>query len=292
MKKYFLLSIILLAAGCFVSCSDSPDSLSASTAKKLFKNEVKRKKQLDNYTAIQIGYFECNDNDVRYKYRQLAATGLITYQCKKVTKQENVKKTRIKKGYWGNYKESYWEKEDVTVYFITTELTDKGKKLVYEEPEIKPTADEEELRLDFEPNKSKYPEASVDEQEFPEAAANTPQADATEEESESAEEFDCPDDPDDFVADNMDNSSEYDKEKAKESYEDVKLRACTWSIKKARNILKTGDFTAKAEIIAEVDDATPVGRIMGNVYEGQRMLLEDVKFTFYQDKGWTLDKLD
>jgi len=287
MKKYLLLSIMLLTAMCMVSCSDSPDSLSASTAKKLFKKEMKRLNQSDVYSSVQIGYFECNDNDVRYKYRQLAANEIITYQVKKVMKQERVKKTRVRKSSWGGtYKENYWVNEDVPVYFITTALTDKGKKLVYEEKDIKPTADEEELRLDFEVNKSKFPEASVAEDEFPGTAATTSQAETAEEQS-TAEEFDCPDDEFDFVAD---NESEYNKEKAKESYENVMLRAYTWCIEKARNILKTGDFTATAEIIAEVDDATPVGRIMDNRYEGQRILLEDVRFVFYQDKGWTFRK--
>lgn len=287
MKKYFLLSIMLLIAGCFVSCSDSPETLSASTAKKLFKKEIKRLNQLDTYTDVQIGYFECNDNDIRYKYRQLAANEIITYQVKKVMKQERVKKTRIRQGYWGNYKENYWTNEDVPVYFITTALTDKGKKLVYEEKEAEPSADEKELRLDFEPDKSKFPEASVKEQEFPDA--NAPQTENAEEEAaDEPEEYDGPEEDDICVVD----ASDYDQEKSNETYEDVKLLAYTWSIEKARNILKTGDFTATAEIIAEVDKATPVGRIMNSRYEGQRMLVEDVKFIFYQDKGWTLTKRD
>ena len=193
MKKYFLLSIILLAAGCFVSCSDGPDSLSASTAKKLIKKELKRINQLESYSKVQIGYFECNDNDIRYKYRQLAANEIITYQVKKVMKQERVKKTRIKKGYWGNYKENYWTNEFVPVYFVTTALTEKGKKLVYEEKEIEPSEDEKELRLDFEVDKSKFPEASVKEKEFPD---ETTSENAEENGADEPEEYDEPEDYD------------------------------------------------------------------------------------------------
>ena len=285
MRKLFLLSFMLMAAMCFVSCSDSPDTLSASTAKKLFKKEIKRQNQLDSYSDLQIGYFECNDNSVRYKYRQLAANDIITYQVKKVMKPQSVKKYRLRQSYWGGtYKDYYWTTEEVPVYFITTALTEKGKKLVYEEKEAEPSDDEKELRLDFEPDKSKFPEASVKEQEFPDApAAETESADADE-----TEEFEGSD-----AADYCEvEGSEYDKEKAKESVEEVKLHAYTWSIKKARNILKTGDYTAKAEIIAEVDKATPVGRILNDRYEGQRILVEDVSYTFYQDKGWTLTKRD
>ena len=57
MRKCILLSVMLMAAMCLVSCSDSPDTLSASTAKKLFKKEVKRLNQLDSYADVQIGYF-------------------------------------------------------------------------------------------------------------------------------------------------------------------------------------------------------------------------------------------
>lgn len=287
MKKCFLLSFMLMAAMCFVSCSDSPNSLSASTAKKLFKKEIKRLNQLDSYTNLQIGYFECNDNDVRYKYRQLAANEIITYQVKKVMKQERVKKTRTRQSYWGGtYKENYWTNEDVPVYFVTTALTEKGKKLVYEEKEAEPSADEKELRLDFEPDKDKFPEAAVKEQEFPDATASQTE-NAEEEAADEPEEYD---EPEAYDVPEV-NASEYDQEKSKEAFENVKLLAYTWSIEKARNIQKTSDYTAKAEIIAEVDKATPVGRIMDGRYEGQRILVEGITYTFYLDKGWTLDKI-
>lgn len=291
MKKYFLLSIILLAAGCFVSCGDSPDSLSPSTAKKLIKKELKRINQLDSYSKVQIGYFECNDNDLRYKYRQLAANEIITYQVKKVMKQERVKKTRIKKGYWGNYKENYWTNEFVPVYFVTTALTEKGKKLVYEEKEIEPSEDEKELRLDFEVDKSKFPEASVKEQEFPDETASQTE-NAEKEEADEPEEYDEPEDYGEPEGDYeyVKDAPEYDKEKANEKYEEVSLLANSWSIEKARNVLKTGDFTATAEILFEVEKATPVGRILDGRYNGQRVLMKGQRFVFYQDKGWTFEK--
>ena len=290
MKKLFLLSFVLMAAMCFVSCSDSPDSLSASTAKKLFKEEAKRLNQLDTYASVQIGYFECNDNDVRYKYRQLAANEIITYNVKKVMKPERVKKFHLRQSYWGGtYKEYYWATEDVPVYFVTTALTEKGQKLVYEEKEQEPSDDEKELRLDFEPDKSKFPEANVKEQEFPDEGNPDSQTAGTETETDNETDEELALDDDEFLPD-TENASEYEKEKAKESFKEIKLLAYTWSIEKARNILKTGDYTAKAEIIAEVDKATPVGRIANERYEGQRILLGDINYVYYQDKGWTVDK--
>ncbi len=290
MRKCILLSVMLMAAMCLVSCSDSPDTLSASTAKKLFKKEVKRLNQLDSYADVQIGYFECNDNDLRYTYRQLAANEIITYNVKKVMKPERVKKTRLRQSYWGGtYKENYWTTEDVPVYFVTTALTEKGKKLVYEEKEAEPSEDEKELRLDFEVDKSKFPEFAVKEEEFPDKASADSQVESAAAEADAVTDEESHDEYDEFQPD-TDNASEYEREKGKEAYESVKLQAYTWSIEKARNIQKTGDYTAEAEIIAEVDKATPVGRIVSGRYEGQRILVEKVKFIFYQDKGWTLDK--
>lgn len=292
MKKCFLYSLLLMATMCFVSCGESPDSLSPSTAKKLFKDELKRRNQLDVYSSVQIGYFECNENDIRFKLRQLAANDLITYQCKQVPKKERIKKTRMvtKNSWYGTYqtKQTYWEDEDVTKYFVKTALTEKGQKLVYEEKDVKPSADEEELRKDFEVDKTKFPEAAVKEMEFPEKA--TPMEEQIEtEETETKEDLagSGEDEVENYVEVN-DNTSEYDKEKAKESSQEVNLLAYTFSVMKARNILKTGDFSATAEIILEVNESTPVGRIINNIYKGQRTMVEDVKYTFYLDKGWAL----
>ena len=292
MKKCFLYSLLLMATMCFISCSESSDSLSPSTAKKLFKDELKRRNQLDVYSSVQIGYFECNENDIRFKLRQLAANDLITYQCKQVPKKERIKKTRMvtKNSWYGTYqtKQTYWEDEDVTKYFVKTALTEKGQKLVYEEKDVKPSADEEELRKDFEVDKTKFPEASVKEIEFTEKATPT-EAQIETEETEAEEDLasSSEDEVENYVEVN-DNTSEYDKEKAKESSQEVNLLAYTFSVKKARNILKTGDFSATAEIILEVDESTPVGRIINNIYKGQRTMVEDVKYTFYLDKGWAL----
>lgn len=140
-----------IAACCFVSCSDSPDELSANKAEKLVKKEMKRLNQLEQGITIKTGYFECNDADVRYKYRQLAANDLITYKCDKVEKPERVRKSRIVRRNYGWYSyndtEYYWVNEMQTTYFVTIALTEKGQKLVMEEKEVEPDEDQKELLL-------------------------------------------------------------------------------------------------------------------------------------------------
>ena len=84
----------LAAILCMVSCSESYDSLSDSTAWSLVKKELQRLNRLEGCFAIQTGFYECNDNDQRYLYRQLAANELITYKCDKVKKTERRQKTR------------------------------------------------------------------------------------------------------------------------------------------------------------------------------------------------------
>ena len=302
MKKQIAIFAAVIAALCMtLSCSDSPDSLSASKAESLVKKELKRLNQLEGAAYIQVGYFECNDNDTRYKYRQLAANDIVTYSCEKVMKTERVMKSRRvqRQSFWGTYTttENYWENVEVPKYFVTIALTEKGQKLVYEEKEIEPTEDEKDLRLDYEIDLSKYPESSVDfaefqeieEQEEVEEVAEVEEAVAIDEieeevyeEVEAVEETTKPQTP---------RKTAYEIAKDKENVEAVKLKAFTLDIEKARNIIKTGDFTATAEILFEYDDVTPVGRVLLGVYEGQRFLQKNVHYAFYQDKGWKLEGL-
>ena len=298
MKKQIAIFAAVIAALCMtLSCSDSPDSLSASKAESLLKKELTRLNQLEGTASIQIGYFECNDNDTRYQYRQLAANDIVTYSCEKVMKTERVMKSRRvqRQSFWGSYTttENYWENVEVPRYFVTIALTDKGQKLVHEEKEIEPTEDEKDLRLDYEIDLSKFPETSVDIIEFAEAT----EQDEVEEVKEVEEDF-VVEEYEDYedvepVEENTNTvtprKTAYEIAKEKEYVEVVNLKAYTLDIEKARNIIKTGDFTATAEILFEYEDVTPVGRILIGVYEGQRFLQESIRYAFYQDKGWKLE---
>ena len=299
MKKHFYLLMALVAMLCMVSCSESSDSLSDSTAKSLVKKELQRLNRLEGSFAVQTGYYECNDDHQRYLYRQLAANELITYKCDKVKKMERVQKTRkvTRRGFWGyayTDTERYWVNEEVTTYFVTIELTDKGKKLIVEEKEIQPTDDEKELKLDMEVDNSKFPESKVQVDEFAEPAPAPAPEPVVEEATDVdtvavdsvAEVVDVVEQPEPKPTAKDKKKSEYDLAKEKENFEVVMLKAYEIKLIKARNIKKTGDYAAVAEIVAEYDEVNAVGRIFGNLAEGKRFLLENISYQYYQDKGW------
>lgn len=271
MKKQFAILVAFVAALCMISCDEGSETLSASTAKKILKKEAARVHEFEKAIEIPIGYFECNDNDARYKLRQLAANELITYKCEKVKKV---------------IEHRYWNNDTIDTYFVTTTLTEKGQKLVAEEKEIEPTEDDAELKNDEDFDWSQFPESSVDYKEFPEIEKPAEEIVIEEPVDGVYDDYD----QDSFQSDEPKKEpSAYDKAKAKESYEKVELVAYEINIVKARNIEKTGDYSAKCEFVMEYDDVTPVGRIYAEVYDGKRFLIESMHFKYYEDKGWTAE---
>lgn len=289
MKKFSTVLLAIVAAMCFVACSESPDDFGKSTAKKLFKKEAVRLHKLEGAATVTTGYYECNDGEARYKLRQLAANEIVAYSCEIVKKMERVKKTRrVQAGYYYRYwtTESYWVNEEVNTYFVRVALTEKGTKLLAGEKEAEPDEDTKDLREDMEIDYSKYPESAVEMQEFPNQEVAEVYSETEEEEEHIAEAEMQPDEP----AEVSDNQSAYDKAKAKENKEDVELKAFEIKVVKARNVQRTGDYTGAAEILLEYEDVTPVGRIMRGVYDGQRFVVKGQRYTFFEDKGWCLDK--
>ncbi len=290
--------VAIIATLSLMSCSESSDSLSGSTAKSLVKKELQRLEKLQVAEEIPVGYFECNDNSRRFRYRQLAANELITYKCEKVKKMERVQKTRYvtRRGFF-NYtyreKQRYYVDEEVTTYFVTIALTEKGEKLVYEAPEVKPSDDEKEMKLDLEVDESKFPESKVSADEF---AEQKPSTTPTVESNEALDTVVV--DSTDVIEDQPLPKASSKSKKAKSAYEEAKdnekydvvlLKAYKLDIVKARNILKTGDYSAEAEIIFEYENVTPVGRIFSKVKEGGRFKIDNVKYIYYQDKGWQVN---
>ncbi len=290
MKKLSIVLLAVISAMCFVSCGGGADDFSKSTAKKLFKKEAVRLHQLEGNATVTTGYYECNDGEIRYKLRQLAANDIVTYSCEIVKKMQRVKKTRrVQAGYYYRYwtTESYWTNEEVNTYFVKVALTENGNKLVIEEKEIEPNEDTKELKEDMEIDLSKYPESSVKRKEFPSDEVEEDYAEVEAEMEEHDEEAEMQ--PDEPVQVNGKQSA-YDKAKAKEKTEDVRLKAYDINIVKARNVQKTGDYTGAAEILLEYENVTPVGRIVRGVYDGQRFVMKGVGYTYFEDKGWCLNK--
>lgn len=282
-----------------VACSSHQPKLPASKAKSLLTEELDRQNAA-GYANIPIGYFECNDDATRLSLRQLAACELITYSCERVQKPERVKKTRRVKrtSYWSSYyeTESYWVNDTVTAYFVTTALTEKGRKLVVDSiPEPEPTDDVKDLRLDKEFDLSGYPEAKVDPVEFPGMASASPLEEEGMTEMPSGDEEMGEDVPGEVTSNVVvDDRSAYERAKANESVEQVTVKAYEIDVVKVRNIIvsTTPNVTATAEAVLEYSDVNPVGRIVKKVYEGQRFLEKGIEFVYYQDKKWAIKDVE
>ena len=279
------------------SCSGgNSQELSASTAKSLLQKEMKRMHADQDYAKVAVGYYECNDDAVRLKLRKLAASEMVTYSCERIQKPERVKKTRRvqRQGYFYSYydTESYWVNDTVTTYFVTVALTEKGQKLVVDSiPDAEPTDDVKEMKLDFEPDMSKFPESSVPEVEF----ADENQGQATDVEEPGDEDFGAEDVS--FSAAPAGNGSEasaYELAKAKESVTTVNVKSHVNKIVKVRNIVVESVPAAHAtgEVLLEVNDATPFGRILNGAYDGTRNVWKDVTFVYYQDKKWKVGDIE
>ena len=299
----------LLIAVCAVAmmgltgcCNDHP--LKGDRAKRLVKKEMARNYENEQSTTLTVGYYECNDADARYRLRQLAANELITYSCDRVKKNETVRKSRrVQKVIYGySYYDTqyYYDTEEVTTYFVNVALTEKGKKLVVEDREVQPTPEEKELRKDFEPDLSKYPEAEVNYDEFSTGAAPTAEdvvlndevdLDEGEEDHNFEDEFQ-PDEP--MVDGEVDGYDAYAAAKSKEKIETVRVKTFDLKVVKVRNIRQnnSGVPTATAEVLVEASNVTPFGRILNKVYDGQRDLMDEAEFAYFQDKGWRLVDLD
>lgn len=171
--KHSFIFIIFISTCVLSSCGDSGDTFSASKAKKIVSKEYERQQLDDKYATITTGYFECNDEYIRYIYRQLAANDVITYNCEKIKKVERVRKQRqVIKGLFFRYydTEYYYVTDTTTAYFISVELTEKGRQFAVDSiPQPKPKDDEDLMinrELDSINVRAVYPESKVQYEEF------------------------------------------------------------------------------------------------------------------------------
>lgn len=278
-------------------CHHGKEELSASKAKSMVKKEMKRLGTDEGTVGLRIGYFECNDNDTRYAYRQLAAAGVVSYKCDIVKKPTRVKKYRyVSYGYGYSYREPYYADTLVDAYFITVALTDKGANFVADtNKKIEPCKDIAELGLDRVYDDSKLPEASVPFDEFGNNAVAEPEEEPVAEVEEAEmtlgngeESYEEPSNEPAGL------SKEYEKAKAKEKIEYVAVVACKLKVYKIRNIAVDASEApmATAEAIIEYSSVTPFGRILSKIHDGERFVMHDVKFAYYNDKGWQLYRSD
>lgn len=294
MKKTITFLVAVVTLLCVTSCCRNEQTLPPSKAKALAQKEMVRLNANLSYAEVPIGYFECNDADMRYFLRQLAACEMITYSCERIQKPDRVKKTRRVQRYFYYYSyydtETYWVNDTVTTYFVTTALTEKGEQLLADlDIKAKPTADDKDMRYDMELNLESYPESSVEYMEFPEPTEepDTLAADVVEEAQKPAELS-----PSAVPA--KDTRNEYERAKDREDYVMKTVKAYGLKIVKARNIVVSHipSTTAVAELVMEYTDVTPFGRVLKHVYNGQRELEKGVEYVFYQDKKWVVKDID
>lgn len=285
--KVLKYSHIILICVCIVSCRNSngfrasSTYLPESTIHKIVTEELEKENLLTRYTPFKVGYYEENDDDDRYELRKLAAAGVITYDVKRIEE-----KVRVWDGYEMDNRTYRWVDKYKTVseyrYFVKTELTDAGKKLmVYSIPRYKEKPDK---YLTSPPHQS-FPEDTVSRKENWGDEVETPKASSSSESNTAKSNNSSGTEPK-----RDEPKTEYEKEKAREHTTDMWVKTHSLKVMDARNIL-VKDGEAAALVIVDYTDVTPFGRILRYHREGEHEVFK-VSFQYWQDLGWTVEELD
>lgn len=230
-----------------------------------------------NVVTLKAGYFEENDASTRLKLRQLAANEMLTYSAEQINEY-------IPAGYWTSAK-------TIPHVFVTVALTEKGKKFVVTEP-IK-DKDAEELK-----NKNKeekYPEAGVVEAE--QITLRNPQAGSPAPENNENTESNYEDSgSSDSSYSSSEDASPYKLAKEKEKTDIYNMLSCKLKVYKVKNLVcneeSMKESKASCDAITEIKDATPFGRILSGVKNGDRQMNKNIQFIYYVDKGWQVQMPD
>ena len=293
MKHFFTLLCVCTLAFMTSCNSDSREQISASTIVSLVEDMLEVNCENQDYAEITTGYFECNDKDKRYTLRKLAAAGVITYktECFEVTETY-----RYSTGYdWWTGRQTYATGTRTNRHvFVDVALTSKGKSYVVDGY---PVPDEDEDPDLAEPAPKAFPEDDVPYDEVLDCDKKEPKKEPKES-TKSEEEYDpsgCDTDYDDVADDEPQDTpgtaelTPYEKACQKVYTEDYIVETGAIEIVKARNIrLDKIAGRAAAEIIIEVTDVSPFGRILQGLVEGERDA-EDVTLIYFEDKGWILE---
>ena len=284
---YHIIKLSLLCL-CITSCTNSnllkkasSTYIPESTIHKIVTEELEKENLLTRYTPFKVGYYEENDDDNRYELRKLAAAGVITYDVKRIEE-----KVRVWDGYEMNNLTYRWVDKYKTVseyrYFVKTELTDAGKKLmVYSIPRYEEKPDK---YLTPPPHQS-FPEDTVSRKENWGDEVETPKASSSSESNTAKSNNSSGTEPK-----RDEPKTEYEKEKAREHTTDMWVKTHSLKVMDARNIL-VKDGEAMAIVIVDYKDVTPFGRILKYNREGEHEVFK-VSFQYWQDLGWTVEELD
>ncbi len=267
------------------SCGESNGVLTKSDVER--EAEKKMFVEMDYYTvgSLRLGYYEVNDDNERFMLHELAAAGMITYKAECI-----VETTRHR--WYGKQKHNH--------VFVEVALTEEGSKYLMTQLDLDEMRNEiQERNIDKDlvcPNEDTvYPEASVPyaenmpiiddepkEPEKPQPAKKESVASSSSRRSTTTTTKETPEEPKAPTA--------YEKALDRVSSDYVTIKLFKVDIYKVRNIVCTPEMLEKgeatAELIMEYVDVTPFGRIMKNIIEGQKMVVE-LSF-FKQVDGWIL----
>ncbi len=277
--KHAALVLLLCASSAFVSCGGSSrDEISASRLKSQLNDRLEIEGEDSHYTSVKVGFYEENSEAERYKLRQLAAAGVLTYEVQRMDA-----KVSVKTGYdWWSGR-SIYKQVNRKVCFVNVTLTDAGRKCILP---VLPEPVEEEDRDLINPNDEYYPEFDVPEKETfsePKTEQNpepvsTPDPEVEQPETEPEAEAPAPD---------AKPKSEYEQAKERENPMTFNVSTYKMRVTKVRNI-RILDGEARFEAIVERYDVTPFGRVLDRVYEGDKTLVR-CSAVYYEDKGWKVE---
>ncbi len=269
MKKSLLVLGMALSAMVLTSCGGNKKSnsdISEDAVKQAVTHLSDFQKGKYN-VSIQIGYYELNDEDARYKLRQLASNGVIAYNAEQINEYDANNQLIA---------------EHV---FVNVDVTAEGKKYILEKSYIDSLNCDVDMLNRF--SSETYPMDDVTKKEIiPVRNPLYVTKDGSEEITEEQ-----PKELSDYA---QASPTLYQTAKAKETKEDVIFLAMTKSIYKIENVvcdeLMKKQGNANADVIVEQTEVTPFGRIIGDYTKGEK---ERVHLTlkYYIERGWDVENV-
>ena len=282
--------VVIAAALLLASCGNNPSSFRPAKAKRVVQCDISQKGMDGQGLVVPVGFFECNNSYTRYQLRQLAACGIVSYECQLIprvtTRTENQTVSAKIKGRMRTIRETRTVADTEWCCFVDVKLAPDGEALLM--------SYNEDGMLDrdlYWSDEKSYPEDAVDYAEFDTEDDEYYEEEAYDAEQGYSEEWD----EDESAADCQD---EYMSAKQRENIEWVQLKAFGLRVAKVRNLRIYEEQSngmacpmAKGEVIVEFHDVTPVGRVVAGRYDGMRLALPCL-FAYYEGDGWRIDNLD
>ncbi|MBR1414448.1 MAG: hypothetical protein IJ570_01105 [Prevotella sp.] len=290
----------------FTSCSQDPNKLPTGVVEDLVEELLEESGQEQSFVNIPVGTFELNDQHARAMLMKLQAAGVVNY---KVDRYAWWNKTLEIHNYYQWYNSTherigntYYDFEEHFV--VTVSLTEEAKKYQVDSiPQPKQKEDEDMKQPDVNPDQ--FPENNIrltEEWPYipnPENPVRENKDKVTVDLSQPIEEDEDPgcETEEDYdtaqrLSLDIETSMNYEEVSQRFNQEIVYLKSSKLKVKKARFVQvydspNTGRRCGSAEVIVEMKDVTPAGRVLGSKYDGIRFC-SPVEVVYYADKGWIL----